>query len=131
MRSLLIAVGLAAAAPLAAAVPAAAADNQAGTPLTPGDAAGPWTLESAGRSVCVLGLARSKTGAGVYGLRVPSDCGGVLPPGVVGWAPASDGMSLVTADGRAIPFERWSNSLLVAGQGTGLNLQLRRGAGEN
>jgi hypothetical protein len=129
MRSLLIAFGLAAAVPLAASLPASAADNQAGTPLAPGEAAGPWTLESAGHSVCVLSLTGRKTSAGVYGLRIPSDCGGALPPGLTGWAPAGDGMDLVTADGAKIPFERWSNSLLVARQGSGLNLQLRRGAG--
>jgi hypothetical protein len=129
MRSLLIAL-LAAAAPLAAPVQAPAADNQAGTPLTPADAAGPWTLSSSGHSVCVLGFSRARAGAGTFRLHVPAQCAGVLPSGVTGWAPASDGMDLITADGRTIPFERWSNSLLVAREGSGLDLQLRRGAGE-
>jgi hypothetical protein len=129
MRPLLIAL-LAAAAPFAAPAQAPAQDSQADTPLAPGDAAGPWTLEASGHSVCVLGLSRSRTGGGAYGLHVPADCADVLPPGVTGWAPTSDGMSLVTAEGRTIRFERWSNSLLVAGEGSGLNLALRRGAGE-
>lgn len=128
MRSLLIA--LLAAAPLAVPAQAPARDNQAGTPLTPADAAGPWTLASGGRSVCVLGFSRARAGAGTFRLQVPAQCAGVLPSGVTGWAPASDGMDLVTADGRTIPFERWSNSLLVTPANGGFDLQLRRGAGE-
>jgi hypothetical protein len=125
MRPLLIALVLAA--PLIAG-PTVAEDNEAGVPLAPAEAAGPWTLETQGHSVCVLRFAARKAANGVYAVKVPGDCGDALPAGIVGWAPAPAGMSLVGADGRPLAqFERWSNSLFVSKRGGGVDVQLTRG----
>jgi hypothetical protein len=107
---------------------ALAADNQAGTPLAPADAAGPWTLESGGRAICVLNLGKEKIGAASFALTVPMACGNALPTDLVGWAPTADGMSLVGAGGHSVMgFNRWSNSLLVSHRSSGADLQLKRG----
>ena len=107
---------------------ALAADNEAGVPLTPGEAAGAWTVESAGHSLCVLHLGAKKAGAAGYAAEVPAACAGVLPPGVVAWAPATGGMRLVGADGQSlIGFSRWSNSLFVSHRSSGVDIQLKRG----
>lgn len=108
--------------------PAVAADNQAGVPLAPSDAAGPWTLEIQGRSICVLRLDKTKATNGAYAAKVPGDCSDALPAGVAGWAPAPKGMSLVGEDGRpVVRFDRWSNSLFVSKRSSGVDIQLRRG----
>src|SRR5579864_4754550 len=121
-------LALAAAAVLCAGV-AAAADNEAGVPLSPGDAAGVWTLESGGQAICRVALSARATGAGF--LATPDGgCGDALPAGVAGWAPTGDGMALTGAGGKVLlPFDRWSNSLFVAHIGSGRNVQLMRGAG--
>lgn len=125
MKALLIAMGLAAATatPTAAQAPE---DYNAGAPLRPSDAAGPWTLQTEGHWVCVLGFGRSRSGPG-YALRVPPDCEGVLPDGVLAWTPTDDGMSLI-GPGLEIPFDRWSDSLLVSKRGSGVDVSLSRGA---
>jgi len=106
---------------------AVAADNEAGVPLTPAEAAGSWTLESGGHSICVVKLDATKTAAG-FGVQVPATCGDALPTGLVGWAPAAGGMSLVGADGAVlIGFSRWSNSLFVSHRSSGVDIQLKRG----
>jgi len=126
MKSLLIA-GLASALTLAAPALALAADHEAGVPLTPAEAAGSWTLESGGRSICVLKLDAQKTATG-FGVQVPASCGDALPAGLAGWAPAAGGMSLVGADGQPlIGFSRWSNSLFVSHRSSGVDIQLKRG----
>lgn len=113
--------------PLAAALgalaaSAIAADHEAGAPLSPREAAGVWTVESQGRSVCELTLSAHN------GARPHGDCGGLLPGGVAGWTAISDGMALTDASGQVLlPFDRWSNSLFVAKIGTGDNVQLMRG----
>jgi hypothetical protein len=108
---------------------AIAADEQAGVPLAPGDAAGVWTLEAQGRSICVLKLGAEKTRTGAYKVDAPPSCGDVLPASLAGWWPDPDGMSLVDANGQSlISFGRWSNSLLVSHRSSGVDLQLRRGA---
>jgi hypothetical protein len=103
--------------------------EQANIPLKPADAAAqPWTLEQQGRSLCVIRLGDSKNSSGAFEVSVPPDCGGNLPAGIAAWRPVSDGAALVDADGRVlIDFNRWSNSLLVASRGSGVDLQLRRG----
>jgi hypothetical protein len=107
---------------------AAAADNEAGVPLAPSDAAGPWTLESGGGSLCTLTLSSQKAGGAGYGVSVPASCGDVLPPATAGWTPTGDGMSLNGADGTVlIAFNRWSNSLFVSHRASGTDLQLKRG----
>ncbi|HEY2661670.1 MAG TPA: AprI/Inh family metalloprotease inhibitor [Caulobacteraceae bacterium] len=129
MRRLLIAVALAGA--VLASRQAVAADNQAGIPLTPADAAGAWTLESGGRSLCVLYLGKDKAGAASFGARVPSTCDDALPAGIAAWAPAADGMSLLDAHGQVvIGFHRWSNSLFVSHRSSGEDVQLKRGGPE-
>jgi len=113
--------------PLAAALcalasAAVAADHEAGVPLSPQEAAGVWTLESRGHSVCEISLSADKA-ATPHG-----DCGGLLPGGVAGWVPVSDGMALTDASGQVLlPFDRWSNSLFVAKIATGDEVQLMRG----
>jgi hypothetical protein len=110
------------------AAPAFAADNEAGVPLAPADAAGPWTLETGGHNICVLSLGERKSSAG-YALTVPATCGGALPAGLAGWNPTAHGMSLVSADGQTqVGFSRWSNSLLVSHHAGAVDIQLHRGA---
>ncbi|MDB5481110.1 MAG: Protease inhibitor Inh [Caulobacteraceae bacterium] len=129
MSPLVAAAGMAAAILLLASGLAAAADEQAGVPLAPGEAAGAWTLEAQGRSICVLKLGAEKTKAGAYKLDAPASCGDALPAGLAGWWPDPDGMSMVDANGQTlISFGRWSNSLLVSHRSSGVDLQLRRGA---
>jgi len=112
------------------AAPAVAEDNQAGLPLTPSDAAGPWTLASGGRDLCVITLRAKKTASGAYAASAPGTCGADLPAPVSGWRPTADGMRLVGADGsQGIAFNRWSNSLFVSHRASGVDLQLRRGRG--
>jgi len=126
MRPFLIVAGLAGLTLLSA--PAFAVDHEAGTPLTPAEATGTWTLESAGHAICVLRLGREKAGSAGFALEVPATCGDALPANLAGWAPAADGMSLVGADGQAlIGFNRWSNSLFVSHAASGVDVQLRRG----
>ncbi|HLZ82217.1 MAG TPA: AprI/Inh family metalloprotease inhibitor [Caulobacteraceae bacterium] len=122
------AAGLAAAVLLLAGGVAVAADEEAGVPLAPGEAAGAWTLETQGRAICVLKLGAEKTKAGAYRLDAPASCGDALPAGLAGWSPSDHGMNLVGADGRTLlGFGRWSNSLLVSHQTSGVDIQLRRG----
>jgi hypothetical protein len=128
-RARLVGVGAGMAGWLCLAGPGLAADNEAGIPLTPAEAAGSWTVESAGHSVCVLRLGVKKVGAAGYAADVPSTCADALPPGVIAWAPAAGGMRLVGADGQPlIGFSRWSNSLFVSHRTSGVDIQLKRGA---
>ena len=105
---------------LALAPAAFAADNQAGVPLSPAEAAGGWTVETGGHSVCMITLTAS------HGATVGNGCGDVLPAGITGWAPTADGMALTGASG-SLPFNRWSNSLFVSQRGSGFDVQLMRG----
>ena len=124
----LIPASVVAAIMLSASGVAVAADEEAGVPLAPTEAAGSWTLESQGRSICVLKLGAEKSGAGVYKVDAPGSCSGALPAGVVGWSPSPHGMNLVGGAGQPlIGFGRWSNSLLVSHQSSGEDVQLRRG----
>lgn len=112
------------------AAPAAAEDNQAGLPLNPTDAAGPWTLASGGRDLCVITLSAKRLAGGAYAASAPGTCGADLPASVAGWRPTADGMRLVGADGSpGVAFNRWSNSLFVSHRASGVDLQLRRGRG--
>ena len=104
---------------------AAAEDNQAGTPLAPSEAAGAWTLESEGHSLCVMNL--TKDGK----VRAETACAPVLPSQPAGWRPTADGMQLTGADGgQLIAFNRWSNSLFVSHRTSGADVQLKRGMPE-
>jgi hypothetical protein len=97
------------------------ADNEAGVPLRPAEAAGAWSLEANGQSLCVLNLGRG------HAVRSRGSCGQALPAAPRSWAPTADGMSLIAADGSTVMgFHRWSNSLFVA-HTPGGDLQLRRG----
>jgi hypothetical protein len=107
----------------------AAADNEAGVALTPAEAAGAWTVETGGRSICVLNLGTRKVSSLGYSVEVPAACGEALPNGAAAWAPASGGMKLVSADGQTVlGFGRWSNSLFVSHRSSGVDVQLKRGA---
>jgi len=104
-----------------------AADEEAGVPLAPSDAAGTWSLESGGHTLCRVKLGTEKT-AGGYALQTPATCQGGLPAQAVAWTPTHDGMALVDASGTAlIRFNRWSNSLFVSHRSSGEDVQLRRG----
>jgi len=105
---------------------ASAEDNQAGIPLAPADAAGPWTLDAGNRPACVMTLGKQKVAAG-YAVEA-GNCAGVLPGAPAAWQPTADGMRLVTADGQTLlGFNRWSNSLFVSHRASGVDVQLRRG----
>jgi len=127
MRASMIAAGLAAAGLLAGATFAAGQeagppDHEAGVPLTPAEAAGVWTVSSAGRDLCVLTLGAAHT------VKAPASCGDALPSAPTGWQATSDGMQMVGPGGQTvIAFHRWSNSLFVSHRSSGLDIQLRRG----
>jgi hypothetical protein len=129
-RTVGLAAGLALAAGAAAAQDMnALARDQVGMPLRPADAAAQsWTLETRGQSICTIRLAATVVTKGVYRAEVPPDCGQVLPPGVAGWRPVTDGAALVDGQGQVlIDFDQWSNSLLVSHRSSGIDIQLRRG----
>ena len=130
MKASMIAAGLAGAGLLASAVVAAGQeagppDHEAGVPLSPTEAAGAWTVSSAGRDLCVLTL-----GAG-HTVKAPAACADALPGDPTAWRPTRDGMELTGAGGQgAIAFHRWSNSLFVSHRSSGVDIQLRRGGRE-
>lgn len=106
---------------------ALAEDNEAGVPLTPSEAAGSWTLESAGHNICRVTLETTKRGDG-YAARSEPACGDTLGGLAAGWQPTHDRMRLVGADGGPLlGFSRWSNSLFVSHRASGVDVQLRRG----
>jgi len=116
------AAGLLASAPVAAAQEASPPDHEAGVPLAPAEAAGVWTVSSAGRDLCSLTLGAAHT------VKAPATCGDALTGSPTGWAPTSDGMQLTGAGGRPmLAFHRWSNSLFVSHRSSGVDIQLRRG----
>jgi protease inhibitor Inh len=122
MKAALIAVGLTGAALLAGARLAVAADNEAGVPLTPSEAAGAWTVSTAGKDLCVVTLGAS------HSAKVSANCGDAIPVNATGWQPTKDGMQLTGSGGQpVIAFHRWSNSLLVSHRSSGADIQLRRG----
>jgi len=128
MNTLKCAAALGVAILLSSASVAAAEDNEAGVSLSPSEAAGSWTLESGGHSICTLKLGAVKIAGGAFKAQAPADCGDALPSGVAGWTPSPHGMNLVGADGQTlIGFGRWSNSLLVSHPSSGVDVQLRRG----
>jgi hypothetical protein len=114
---------------LARAALASDVNHETGVPLSPREAAGGWTVESHGRSICMIRLSSERGAGGAYAAQPQGDCGAVLPSGVSGWTPTTGGMALTDQSGQVLlPFDRWSNSLMVAKIGTGDNVQLMRGA---
>jgi hypothetical protein len=112
---------------LAAAAYADGPDNEAGVPLSPAEAAGAWTLESDGHSICTIKLGVDKA-KDAYPAKAQSSCREALAGDPAGWRPTHDGMQLVGADGAPLlAFARWSNSLFVSHRSSGVDLQLRRG----
>jgi len=107
----------------------ALARDQVGLPLSPADAAAQgWTLETRGHSICQVRLGAAAVSKGVYRADIPAECGQTLPAGVAGWRPVTDGAAFVDGQGQVlIDFNRWSNSLLVSHQSSGVDIQLRRG----
>ena len=123
MRVSMIAAGLASAALLTGASHALAEDNEAGVPLTPAEAAGTWTIESAGHALCTVTLGAANT------VKTSATCSEYFPTSPTRWQPTKDGMALTDASGQAnIAFHRWSNSLFVSHRASGVDIQLRRGA---
>lgn len=127
MRASMIAAGLAgagllASAPLALAQEASPPDHEAGVPLTPAEAAGAWTVSSAGKDLCTLSLTAG------HGVKAPPTCGDALSGSPTAWTATSDGMALNGPSGQLmIAFHRWSNSLFVSHRSSGVDIQLRRG----
>ena len=127
MRSALVIAVLGGALLVGAPFAVFAADNEAGVPLAPSEAAGVWTVESGGHSICTVDLSATKVGAG-YGAKASDACGDTLKGTPVAWTATRDGMSLVDAGGQpSIRFNRWSNSLFVSHTSSGVDIQLRRG----
>lgn len=106
-----------------------AQDNQAGIPLAPADAAGPWTLEADGHPICTIVLGKDK-GPNGFTVKAPESCGDALPTGLSAWEPTKDGMRFIGEDGASMSYGRWSNSLFVAHRSTGVDVQLKRGGPE-
>jgi hypothetical protein len=104
-------------------------DPQAGTPLEPADAAGPWTLSSKGGAICAVTLQSKPDARGIYGVTVPQACQDAYAmSAVTAWKPTGDGMAFTGPDGSTVvAFNRWSNSLLVSKRSSGSDLQLMRG----
>ena len=127
MRPWLVWAGIAVTVLLYRTPSAQSADHEAGVPLTPSEAGGAWTLESGGRNICVVTLGETRVGKG-YSAKAAPGCAGVLPGDPVAWQSTTDGMQLVGADGQTlIGFGRWSNSLFVSHQSSGVDIQLKRG----
>jgi hypothetical protein len=130
MRALMIATAVAAAgllgsAPFATAQEAGPPDHEAGVPLTPAEAAGVWTVSSAGHDLCTLSLTAA------HGVKAPATCGDALMGSPTAWTATSDGMALNGPNGRLmLAFHRWSNSLFVSHRASGVDIQLRRGGHE-
>jgi hypothetical protein len=122
------ALPLACAAALLAGAAVAQPDHEAGVPLSPGEAAGGWTVETGGHAVCMITLSAARVGASAYGATPKGDCRSLIPAGVAGWTPTRGGMALTDQSGQVLlPFDRWSNSLFVAKISTGDEVQLMRG----
>ena len=122
MKTLLL-TAAALAASLVTASTALAADNEAGVPLTPAEAAGPWTVSSEGQDLCTLTLGAD------HAVKSSSSCNSALSGSPKAWQATSDGVQLMGADGKQImAFHRWSNSLFVSHRRSGEDIQLRRGA---
>ncbi len=125
MRASIIAAALSAAALLARAAAAQTGDNEAGVPLTPAEAAGPWTVASQGKDLCVLTLGAA------HSVKAPASCDEAVGGNPTGWQPTKDGMQLTGTGGQGmLAFHRWSNSLFVSHRSSGVDIQLRRGGPE-
>jgi hypothetical protein len=110
-RALVVGLALA----LLAATPAGAqmaalVHDSIGIPLKPEDAAaGSWTLQVHGERVCSVELSGAARPDGIYPARIPRACAQVLPDGLVGWRPVTDGMALVDAGGAVmVDFNQWA-----------------------
>ena len=104
---------------------------QAGTPLLPADAAGPWTLQSKGGAICAVTLtARSAAVGGDFVATIGPECAEAYAMGAAAaWKPTRDGLAFTAGDGSVVvAFNRWSNSLFVSHRSSGADLQLSRGA---
>ena len=103
---------------------------QAGTPLAPREAAGPWTLQSKGGAICAVTLTARAGAGGSFAATVGPAClNAYAMTAVAGWKPTHDGLAFTDASGGVVvAFNRWSNSLFVSHRASGADLQLSRGA---
>lgn len=103
-------------------------EDGTGLPMKPSDAAGGvWLVEAGGRTVCQLELSGRQSAPGIYRARIPSACADLLPPGLVGWRPVSDGLGLVDADDHVVlDFNQWTPRKLAARRPGASALQLVR-----
>ena len=103
-----------------------AANNEAGVPLSPAEAAGDWSLESAGHTLCLVTLGAGQAPGG-FSAKAAPECQGALSAWPVAWTPTPVGMALLDAGGQpGVKFIRWSNSLCVSHRSSGVDVQLRR-----
>lgn len=103
---------------------------QAGAPLAPGEAAGPWTLQSKGGAICAVTLTARAAAGGAFDAKVGPQClDAYAMTAVAGWKPTHDGLAFTDGSGgTVVGFNRWSNSLFVSHRASGADLQLSRGA---
>jgi hypothetical protein len=104
---------------------------QAGRPIGPAEAAGPWTLQSKGGAICAVTLtARSAAVDGTFVATVGPEClEAYAMQSAAAWKPTRDGLAFTAGDGsEVVAFNRWSNSLFVSHRASGADLQLSRGA---
>lgn len=98
-----------------------------GVPMPPNQAAGDWTLESHGRAICRIAFSGEKQASKIYGASLSRDCAPALPPGIVGWKPVTDGLALVSEDGRIlVDFNRITGTHLVSPASSGFDVELRK-----
>jgi hypothetical protein len=99
-----------------------------GIPMKPGEAgAGPWTLSTGRKDICQLRFGTVRGEGGLYPADITPDCGAVLPPGIAGWKPVTDGLALVNAQGAIlVDFNRITSRDLVAPRSGAPFLELKR-----
>ena len=104
---------------------------KAGKPISPAEAAGPWTLQSKGGANCAVTLtARSAAVDGSFVATIGPEClEAYAMQAVAAWKPTADGLAFTAGDGsNVVGFNRWSDSLFVSHRASGADLQLSRGA---
>jgi len=131
LLGLLAALAAAPVSALADSTTSALVRNAVGLPMKPQDAsAGPWTLRTRVQTLCTVSFSADRGPNGVYGAAIPAECGSVIPPGVVGWKPVSDGLALVGPDATTLlDFNQWTPRDLVARRDGAPYLELVRPKG--
>jgi hypothetical protein len=102
-----------------------------GLPMKVKDAtAGPWTLQTRAGPICIISFSGEKLASGAYDADIPSACASALPAGVAGWKSVTDGLALVSVDGKILlDFNQWTPRDLVARRAGAPYLELVRPKG--